>query len=174
MLVKLINLNPNIRCCSSNQQRFLKKMKRLIISSLVILLPTFLIACQTASYHKAEIQDNSADRITVGRVQREIRVGMSGAEVAQVMGSPNIVSTDEQRREVWIYDKISTDQVYSNSSGGVSALLLGANSSVGGGGGVGFSGSSGASSTSQRTLTVIIKFDSSGKVRDFAYHTSRF
>jgi len=101
--------------------------------------------------------------MTVGKVQKEIRVGMSGAEVAQVLGSPNIVSTDEERREVWIYDKIATDRAYSSSSGGVNALILG------------FGGSSaGASSTSQRTLTVIIKFDKSGKVRDFAYHTSRF
>ena len=36
------------------------------------------------------------------------------------------------------------------------------------------SGKSEASSTSQRTLTVIIKFDEEKKVRDFAYHTSRF
>jgi hypothetical protein len=28
--------------------------------------------------------------------------------------------------------------------------------------------------TSQRTLTVIIKFDEHDRVRDFAYHTSRF
>jgi hypothetical protein len=31
---------------------------------------------------------------------------------------------------------------------------------------------SGAASTSQRTLTVIIKFDSDSKVRDFSYRTS--
>ena len=29
-------------------------------------------------------------------------------------------------------------------------------------------------SSSQRSLTVIIKFDEDGKVYDFAYHTSRF
>ena len=58
---------------------------------------------------------------------------MSGAEVAGVLGSPNIVSTDEERREVWIYDKISTDVAYSTSSGGLAALVLGGGSSVGGG-----------------------------------------
>jgi outer membrane protein assembly factor BamE (lipoprotein component of BamABCDE complex) len=128
-----------------------------------LLTASLLAGCQTAAFHRADTQDNSADRMTVGKVQKEIRVGMSGAEVAQVLGSPNIVSTDEERREVWIYDKIATDRAYSSSSGGVNALILG------------FGGSSaGASSTSQRTLTVIIKFDKSGKVRDFAYHTSRF
>ena len=34
--------------------------------------------------------------------------------------------------------------------------------------------SAGAQSKTQRTLTVVIKFDEQKKVRDFAYHTSRF
>jgi len=120
------------------------------------------------------VQDDSGERVTVGTVQREIRVGMSGAQVAEVLGSPNIVSTDEQRREVWIYDKIATDTVHSSSSAGVSALILGAGSSVGGAGGGRYGRSAGAESKSQRTLTIIIKFDEQHLVRDFAYHTSRF
>ena len=32
----------------------------------------------------------------------------------------------------------------------------------------------GAASTTQKTLTVIIKFDQDKKVRDFAYHASKF
>lgn len=138
------------------------------------LLISVVTGCQTASVHKEQVQDDSTDRVTVGKVQREIRIGMSGAEVAQVLGSPNIVSTDEERREVWIYDKIATDRVYSESRGGVSALILGWGGSVAGAASGNVSSSAGASSTSQRTLTVIIKFDKEGKVRDFAYHTSRF
>lgn len=129
--------------------------------------------CQTMAEHRAAVQAHE-NRLTVGTVQREVRVGMSGAEVAQVLGSPNIVSTDEQRRQVWIYDKIATDRAYSTSSGGINSLILGAASSAVGGLGGGFHAASGASSTSQRTLTVIIKFDQAGKVRDFAYHSSRF
>ena len=129
---------------------------------LALLTALLLTGCQSAGSHRAAVQDDSTDRMTVGKVQREIRVGMSGAEVAQVLGSPNIVSTDEQRREVWIYDKIATDRAQSSSSGGVSILILGAVSSAA------------ASSTSQRTLTVVIKFDSEGKVRDFSYHTTKF
>jgi hypothetical protein len=95
---------------------------------------------------------------------------MSGAEVIEALGSPNIVSTDENGWEVWVYDKISTEVAYSRSSGGIIGLLVG-----GSGGGLGgASTDSGASSKSQRTLTVIIKFDGDKKVRDFAYHTSRF
>jgi len=134
----------------------------------------FLGGCATAGQHKAAVQDDSADRVTVGTVQKEIRVGMSGAEVVAVLGSPNIVSTDEERREVWVYDKIATDTAYSSSKGGISALILGFGGSGGALGSGSYGSSSGATSKSQRTLTVIIKFDTEGKVRDFAYHTSRF
>ena len=41
------------------------------------------------------------------------------------MGAPNIVTTDEDRREVWIYDKIATEAAYSTSSGGLSSLIVG-------------------------------------------------
>lgn len=132
-----------------------------------------LSGCQSVASHRTAVQAHE-NRFTVGTVQREVRVGMSGAEVAQVLGSPNIVSTDEQRRQVWIYDKIATDRAYSTSSGGINSLILGAATSAIGGLGGGFYAASGASSTSQRTLTVIIKFDQAGKVRDFAYHSSRF
>ena len=149
-------------------------MKSNFIIATVLVGIAALAGCQTAAEHKAQVQDSSTDRVSVGKVQREIRVGMSGAEVAQALGSPNIVTTDEERREVWIYDKIATDRVYSTSSGGISALILGfggsAAAAIGGSG----SSSAGAASTSQRALTVIIKFDNEKKVRDFAYHQSQF
>lgn len=122
----------------------------------------FLAGCSTASLHLKSVQSDKADKITVGKVQREIRMGMSSAQVIEVLGAPNIVSTDENRLEVWVYDKIATDVSYSNSEGGVWLIL----------GGVG--GNSGAASTSQRTLTIVVKFDVEKKVRDFAYHSSSF
>jgi len=144
-------------------------------ASFAIALATLVLGgCQSAGAHRAAVQDDSTDRLTVGTVQRQIQIGMSGAQVAQVLGSPNIVSSDEERREVWVYDKIATDRVYSASSGGVQALVLGFGGAAAGGIGGGVGASAGASSTSQRTLTVVIKFDHERKVRDFAYHTSRF
>ena len=102
--------------------------------------------------------------MTVGTVQREIYKGMTSSQVAETLGSPNIVSTDENGQEVWVYDKIATEASYSNSGGsGLGLILFGA-----------YSTNSGASATTQRTLTVIIKFNESHKVRDFAYHASKF
>ncbi|MFA5093322.1 MAG: hypothetical protein WC543_05220 [Candidatus Omnitrophota bacterium] len=134
----------------------MKKIACLFLSVL------FLSGCSTASSHLKSTQSDATDRVTVGKVQREVRIGMSSAAVIEALGSPNIVSTDENRLEVWVYDKIATDIAYSNSNGGV-WLIFGA---VG--------GNSGATSTSQRTLTIVIKFDKENKVRDFAYHSSSF
>jgi outer membrane protein assembly factor BamE (lipoprotein component of BamABCDE complex) len=137
-----------------------------------------LSACTSAQKHRKAVSDDSGDRISVGTVQKEIRVGMSGAEVATVLGSPNIVTSDEERRETWIYDKISTERVYSSSAGGVGSLIFGGApvgvGVIGGGVEGSYNSEAGAASTTQKTLTVIIKFDKSGRVRDFAYHTSKF
>ena len=87
---------------------------------------------------------------------------MSNADVVDVLGSPNMVTTDDQRRENWVYDRVSTDTAYATSSGGINLLVLGVGAS------------SGARSTTQRTLTIVIKFDQASRVRDFAYRSSSF
>ena len=94
------------------------------------------------------------------KVQREIKVGMPSAAVAEILGSPNVVTTDEKRREVWVYDKIASERIASSSASSIFLFFGDQNQ--------------GASSSSQRTLTIVIKFDESSMVRDFAYHNSRF
>lgn len=136
---------------------------------------TLLLAggCATQD-HLRTIRDQSGERITVGKVQKTIRVGMPNAEVIESLGSPNVISTDAEGREVWVYDKISTESVYSTSSasGGIGALILGG--VVGAGLGLNGDKHTGAKSTSQRTLTIIVKMDKKGLVRDMAYHSSQF
>ena len=141
-----------------------------LASKLAILAGLAMLTGCSATTHRADVSDDSADRISVGTVQREIRVGMSSAGVAEILGAPNIVSTDAERREVWIWDKISSDVVYSRSSGTIAGLVVG---SSGGGAGIG-NKEAGAASSSQRTLTIIIKFDEQARVRDFSYRTSSF
>jgi outer membrane protein assembly factor BamE (lipoprotein component of BamABCDE complex) len=108
---------------------------------------------------KAELKE---DRLTVGKVQGEIKVGMPASQVAELLGSPNIVTTDEKRREVWIYDKVSTDRVDTASSSFAGIIILGGTSR------------DSSSSQRQRTLTIIIKYDEEKKVRDFAYNATQF
>lgn len=132
-------------------------MKLKIIS--VLILSFFVSACVVA---QAPPPGQRADKLTVGKVQGEIKVGMPASDVAAVLGSPNIVTTDEERREVWIYDKISTERTNARSSSYGTLILFGA------------SQASSSSSTVQRTLTIIIKFDKENKVRDFAYNYTQF
>ena len=133
-------------------------------TSLSLMLGIMLLGCQSAAHHTKTTHNSveNSDKVTVGKVQKGIKIGMSSADVIAVLGSPNIVTTDDLRRESWVYDKIATTASYSRSEGGVFLLL----------GGVG--GGSGATTTSQRTLTIVIKFDEGQKVRDFAYHSSSF
>ena len=108
---------------------------------------------------QAEIKE---DRLTVGKVQGEVKVGMPASQVAELLGSPNIVTTDEKRREVWIYDKVSTDRVDTTQSSFAGIIILGA------------AARDSSSSQRQRTLTIIIKYDEDKKVRDFAYNATQF
>ena len=131
---------------------------------LMVTLVSGAIQYGCAQPHVSDINraQESGDQLTVGKVQSEIRVGMSGGEVVSVLGSPNIVTTDELRREVWVYDRASKVSAVSKSSTGLLGwILLGV-------------ASGGAESSSQRTLTIIVKFDEEKKVRDLAYHSSSF
>jgi outer membrane protein assembly factor BamE (lipoprotein component of BamABCDE complex) len=149
----------------------MKNFVTIMTAGLVLAVAT---GCTPASQHRKEVTDDSTDRVTVGTVQKDIKIGMSSAEVIAVLGSPNILSTDSESREVWVYDKISTERVVSSSGGGVSLFGAIIGSSAGVLPGANYGSSSGASSQSQRTLTIIIKFDKDSKVRDVSYHTSRF
>jgi len=152
-------------------------MKKLVVVAVCVSV-VGLGGCMTAAEHASTLHSQADRNMTVGLVQKEIKKGITGAEVASILGAPNIVTTDERGCEVWIYDKISTDVSYSRSSvGGGLALLFGVgggSGGVGGGPGVGGDSSAGASSKTQKTLTVVIKFDENKKVRDFGYHTSSF
>ena len=57
-----------------------------------VVVATSLIGCVARSGGGEGPAEKAA---TVGVVQKEIKVGMSGAQVAEVLGSPNVVTTDE-------------------------------------------------------------------------------
>ena len=131
-------------------------MKIKVLFILAVAAMSFLSACSTTDYNANE------EKITVAKAQREIKVGMSSSDVIEVLGSPNMVTTDDQHRETWVYDRVSTNVQSSSSQAGVWLLLFGAGSK------------DKQTTSSQRTLTIIVKFDNNNKVRDFAYRTSTF
>lgn len=140
----------------------------------------------TAAQHQQALGSAQEREMTLGVVQKEIRVGMSQADVAKALGSPNIVTKDSEGKETWIYDKIATEASYSYSGqteggsigGGLGALGLGSKililAGVSGGYGKAGAAGAGASATTQKTLTVVIKFDEKSLVKDFSYHASKF
>ena len=129
--------------------------------ALILALASLATAFATGCKHPAPPAEQP-DKLTVGKVQGEIKVGMDAASVAQILGSPNIITTDDQRREVWIYDKVSSDSVDTSNSVGGSIIIFGGSSAQK------------QHTKTQKTLTIIIKFDEDKRVRDFAYNYSQF
>lgn len=118
-----------------------------------------LVGCLNPQDVHGSVNGEDRSKLSVGAVQRSIKVGMTDAQVAENLGSPNIVSTDEEGRDVWIYDRVTTS-VRATSASGPLTLVVG--------------GAAGAAERTQSTLTIIVKFDKAGKVRDLAYHSSKF
>jgi len=111
---------------------------------------------------------------TLGVVQKELRSGMSQAEVVERLGSPNILTRDGTGREAWVYDRVSSEIEISNAG-----VRVGGAGSGAGGTFAGLVGISGGKSTkkvrsSQRTLTVVVRFSDSGTVESVSWHHSRF
>lgn len=157
-----------------------------IFKSLLILPVCLLLGgCLTASKHAQQLSSSEDRALTVGLVQKQIKVGMSQADVATALGSPNIVTGDTQKRETWIYDKIASESSFSNDSGSVASMVSGTGNFPGGGfpnnsgsinGNINgaYSKSAGAASTTQRTLTVVIKFNPDNTVESVSYNSTRF
>jgi outer membrane protein assembly factor BamE (lipoprotein component of BamABCDE complex) len=135
-----------------------------LLTATAVLATLFLSGCLPTTLVEQQRDMQAAkgegDNISVGKVQREIKVGMSSADVVAALGSPNMVTTDDKRRESWVYDKVSTERMVTGSSG-MRFLWIPADGKA-------------AASSTQKTLTIIIKFDESHKVRDYAYHSSKF
>ena len=124
-------------------------MKKIIFA--LILATPFVGACSPKTAQQEE-------RATIAAAQRDIQIGMSSAEVVSILGSPNMVTTDAQRRETWVYDRVSTE--VSASGSGWSLLLAG--------------GQRARQTQNQRTMTIIVHFDENSKVRDMAWRQSSF
>lgn len=144
--------------------------KKKLILFLVVL--SLLTGCMTATNHQQNLLSTKEREMTLGIVQKEIYVGMSQSDLAIALGSPNIVTKSDDK-ETWIYDKIATEASYSQSSVSIGGIASGGATLVlsllGG-----YSKEAGAHSTTQKTLTVVIKFDKNNKIESFSYHASKF
>lgn len=143
-------------------------MKRVIIRTFIIGVCILFSGClQTQSNENSKIDNRGS--LTLGDIQRDIKLGTTKSQVASLIGSPNIVST-ERNKEVWIYDKISTENSESNAS-----IIAGGAGPIGAGLGFGgFSGGVKNNTTTNKTLTVVFIFNANNEVEKIDYHTSKY
>lgn len=164
-------------------------MKKLLISLLVLCIAAPVFAINDAPKVSRKCRKHpekciplttpiQEQQMTLGLVQRDIKVGTSQADVAQILGSPNIVTQDADGKETWIYDKVSSITSYGSSGFGVNVGGFGGGfgwNGIGGGmGNVGYNKNGGTVQSNQKTLTVVLKFDDNHNVSSFSYHMSSF
>lgn len=146
----------------------------------LVVVAAVLGASGTAGTEGAEEarQPNAAQErrsaFTLGLVQRELRTGLSQAEVVQRLGSPNILTRDAAGREAWVYDRVSSELESSNEGFSIGGFGSGGGSSVGGALGIRAGRNKQKSVASQRTLTVVVRFSAAGVVETVSWHDTRF
>jgi len=123
---------------------------------------------------RAKAKETPSSVFTLGVVQKELRPGLSQADVAERLGAPNILTRDGEGREAWVYDKVSSEAEASSGSIGIAGGGMGVGSTVMGLFGINASKRSDKARSSQRTLTVVVRFSAAGTVETFTWHDSRF
>lgn len=114
----------------------------------------FLSSCKTVD--RPPVQKSN---LTYGTIKSKIIKGQTTqAEIVQLLGSPNIVTKNKEKMEVWTYSKQSSE---AKSGGtGVGLLVFGSQSAY--------------SNTSASTFDLIITFDENDVVHDFSVVSSQF
>lgn len=118
--------------------------KKLIILFTVL----SIVACAPLSTIPARQQETQ--KLTLGDAQSRLRNGMSGDEVIAVMGSPNIVTQQQDKSETWVYDKNFNEAE-------VATGLF-----------------SGVATKSQKSFVVTIKFGRDKRVKDISYRQTSY
>jgi outer membrane protein assembly factor BamE (lipoprotein component of BamABCDE complex) len=131
------------------------KMKVVIVA-----LVTLVSACAP---NVSRPVTNASNPLTQGNVTMNLRVGeTTQTDVLEVFGAPNITTVDGSGQQVWSYQRHATVSQSESGSDYWTILLAG--------------GGRSASSLeqTQRTMTLIIKFDENNVVSDFRSRTSEF
>jgi len=109
-----------------------------------------LLACSQAPLAVIPARQIETQKITLGAVQSQVKKGASSSDVINALSSPNIVTSNADGSETWVYDKVSTEQENAAGSNG--------NVSV----------------RSTRTMMVVVKFDKSHIVDSVQYRQTSY
>jgi len=154
---------PDVSECESNHSSRYKSSSTGCLIPLVIFLLISLLGAAGCS-------ERRNPSLTPGGTKKHIKLNQSTqVEIIEVFGTPNIV-TQSASGEVWVYDKISSQQTSS-------AFGLGGGGGGGGHGGAGggrVGGGIGSSTRSETTVMLIIYFDRNDIVRDYKIKQTKF
>lgn len=136
-------------------------MNKIVISTLFAVL---LVGCDaTTTPPTTNTEQIKKNTLTQGKVQMTLKIGKTTkTDVIENLGPPNITSLDGSGHEVWTYQKHATVSKSDSASSYGTLLIFG-----------GSTAKSGFEST-QKTITLIIKFDANGIVKDFKSQASSF
>lgn len=95
-------------------------------------------------------RSQEVQRLTLGAVQSQVVVGTSSGEVVTFLGPPNIVTSNKDSTETWVYDKVFSESETVTGRDGVVSV------------------------SARRTLVVSIKFDSQKRVEKIQYRQMSF
>jgi outer membrane protein assembly factor BamE (lipoprotein component of BamABCDE complex) len=117
-----------------------------------LLSSIFLLSACAPSAPLAAIPARQVEtqKITLGNVQMVVKKGATSADVLMALGSPNIVSSNKDGTETWVYDKIVAE----------SQIAQGNRSQV--------------TVTSTRTMMVVVKYDKSNRVEEVQYRQTSY
>jgi len=134
-----------------------------------------LSACGTTTNYvnNAPPQGVQKSLLSYGMIKKLLKVGQSTqGDVLKNFGSPNNMTYESGGGELWIYDQVVTETSHSTngSSGGLGLGIGGGNNGAVGGilGGVSGYSSNTTSSSSIRTLTVILEFNKDAILSDIS------
>ena len=111
--------------------------------------------------------NSEVNRLTLGTVQKTVYKGANQTEIMEALGAPNIITNNSSGKEVWTYDRISKEV---QSSSGVVITWWNPITWITGI----FSGSSSRSSSTSKSITVLITFDNNKLVSGFKYQRLEF
>ncbi|MFN7950125.1 MAG: hypothetical protein U0610_00215 [bacterium] len=114
----------------------------------------------------------ASDPVTAGNAKRTLVAGQTTQQqVIETFGAPNLVTRTADGTETWTYERVAYDSSWMGGGGGVGAGGIPAAPAVVGGG-LGFGG--GTSSSGSRTVTLIVYFDATDRVRDYRVMESHY
>lgn len=100
-------------------------------------------------------QTYQKSNLTFGMIKKNIIKGeTTQEEITRLFGAPNIMTKNKSEEEVWTYDKLSV----SNSEANANLLVIGGSTS----------------SSTSRSMTLVITFDEKDIVKDYAVMAQEF